>query len=276
MKNSKLQNSIIELLSTNVIKTPKEQLDSIYSAWQKGEKASEIEIDGLPITTLHRNSLISDELIPKGTGLLGVDLPYWEGDFENSQNKIMIIGIDPLRDENAFKKAGANTYNHVLLSSPFAYHANKKSSFKTFINHLAENNFIYLTDVYKTFFSKGLKAYKSYNYYNKKTKEFPQITKMLFNEIKLIEPDLIITLGADTYKQLTKSKGITLTRNIMTEQRRYHEGIPTLPLMHISGCYAHHLKSFLEINEIDSKMNIGLAYFILVKKFLDNMPMKSH
>ena len=91
---------------------------------------------------------------------------------------------------------------------------------------------------------------------------------MFFKEIELIKPDLIITLGGVAYKQLTGKSLKPVTRNLKTEKPRIYKGIRVLPLMHITGSYANHMKGFLEVNGIDNHINHGLAYSELVKYFL--------
>ena len=52
------------------------------------------------------------QCIPNDAYLLGVDLPSWFGDFK-SKNKIMLIGIDPMRGEKDFNIAGANEQHEI-------------------------------------------------------------------------------------------------------------------------------------------------------------------
>lgn len=272
INEEQLKEKVIENLISNVIDIPAKQVDKIYNKWLSGNIASVIKQNGLSITTINKTSIRDFYSLPNDACLLGVDLPYWKGDLLSANKRIMVIGIDPYRDRTAFINAdNADTNNHVLLSTPFAFHVNKESSFKKFINHLADDNYFYLTDVYKVYFSKKLKGFKSYNYYKEKAKQVPQVKEMLFKEIEIVNPHLIITLGNISYNQLT-GKWIKLTRNILTEERKYFDGIPLLPLMHFTGCYPHHFKSFLKINNLgSSSISNSQAYSLLVKSYIDRI-----
>lgn len=275
MTSHNLKEQVIKKLNKHVIVIPEENILKIYEAWERGEKAGDIKDKEGSITNVCRTKLLESQLVPEESFLLGVDLPYWTGNIENPNKKIMIVGIDPLRDLKSFKNAEAHILNTVTLSTPFAFHAikeDKKNKFKFFVDSLSQDNFIYFTDIYKTFFKSGFtKQGRSYDFYSR-LKDNNSVKQMLFDEIELIKPDIIITLGELTYTQLT-SKKIELKRNLFKESPKKFKEVPVLALPHISGSRPNYLKSFFLENDIEIPEKLtfeftGRSFAELVNRYL--------
>jgi uracil-DNA glycosylase len=235
------------------------------------------------------------QFIPSDAYLLGVDLPSWFGDFK-SKNRIMVIGIDPMRSAKDFQKAGANESQDVIIGTPYAMHdsknrdwARKNKHYFGFIEAISSENFVYLTDIYKTFFytkdGNGKKK-RSYKYYNDIDKENIEekdsirdsVLRTLCKEIEFVKPNIIITLGGISFSQLT-NQGITFEKNPEIKKVHFTEevladkkDIDILPFVHLAARFPS-LKSFVDYNlNEDLKMgenkNYGTLYYDILKKYL--------
>jgi hypothetical protein len=219
--------------------------------------------------------------------LLGIDLPSWFGEYKG-KDRVMIIGIDPMRGSKDFKVASADELDHVVLGTPYAYHKkevrkNKKNkNYSQFIESLIkDNNFIYLTDVYKTFFyytgdEKQIRSYKYYGDEQKKSISSNQINiirksiiNTLHEEIKLVDPTLIITLGGISYNQLT-GKSADFTN--CTEPQFFSEElfedlkhIPIYPFMHLAARDANLEKFIQYYNPENNTKDFGNLFFEIMK-----------
>lgn len=283
---------LVNILDNDVLINMDNDIQSIYNNWNdeniKGE--TDLKLKSKPVIR-NKELLRHKELeIPiSEVKLLGVDLPSWYGDF-NSKNKIMIIGIDPMRGAKDFKKAPANETNDVLIGTPYAYHdknvrKNKKNkNYTQFINSLLnDNNFVYLTDVYKTFFyytEDGKKDVRSYIYYGKEQKKIinlnqkntlrNSIIKTLHEEIKLINPTLIITLGGISFNQLTCrsadfNKCITpqfFSEEIFNDCKH----IPIYPFMHLAARDANLVEFTKQYIPENISKDFGNLFFEIIKK----------
>lgn len=165
---------------------------------------------------------------------LGIDLPIYFGDIKN-KDRIMIVAMDPKR---------SNQYNgKVSLSSVFALHRNearntKKNDYWNFIEPLKKENFVYLTDIYKLYYEKTLVingkqtkilSNKDPEYISIHCDSFKTNQKILKEEIKLINPNTIISLGNDSANALKKISGIN-----SSELDLFHNGIRYIFMPHIS------------------------------------------
>jgi|694.fasta_scaffold19649_5 hypothetical protein len=235
------------------------------------------------------------QFIPSDAYLLGVDLPSWFGDFK-SKNRIMVIGIDPMRSAKDFEKAKAIESQDVIIGTPYAMHdsknrdwAKKNKHYFGFIEAISSENFVYLTDIYKTFFytkdSNGIKK-RSYKYYNDLDKENIEekdsirdsVFKTLCKEIEFVKPNIIITLGGISFSQLT-NQGITFKKNPKIRKAHFTEkvladkkDIDILPFVHLAAHFPS-IKSFVDCNlNQDLKMgenkNYGTLYYDILKKYL--------
>jgi uracil-DNA glycosylase len=267
---------------------------SIYENWNKF-LALENDLPNKEIVKRDKGLLRTEkQYIPSDAYFLGVDLPSWFGDFK-SKNKIMVIGIDPMRGEKDFKIAEAKD-QHVIIGTPYALHDYKNRNlirrnkhYFGFIDAISSENFVYLTDIYKTFFytkdSNGVKK-RSYRYYNdlneKSTDEKDSIRYSVLNaliqEIEFIKPNIIITLGGISFTQLTK-QSISFSNKSKIERIHFSdrlfavkENIDILPFVHLAAHFPS-IKSFIEdnLNEDLTKgdnKNYGILYYEILKKYL--------
>jgi hypothetical protein len=280
---------LINIIDNEVIKNIDNKIQSIYENWNSenlsGEKSEAVIIKKELLR--HENQKIPIDEVK----LLGIDLPSWYGDY-NSKNKIMIIGIDPMRSSNNFKLASADETKDILIGTPYGYHIkklrnNKKNkNYTQFINSfINDNNFIYLTDIYKTFFyytgieNKNIRSYEYYGQQQKLKKIDEEnsirnsILKTLCSEIYLINPTIIITLGDISFNQLTCKSVEKNSESAITPQFFYEDifkdyrHIPIYPFMHLKAWDANLLKFISQyIPENDSK-DFGNLFFEIVKKY---------
>lgn len=170
---------------------------------------------------------------------LGIDLPYWFGDF-NSNEKTMVIALDPKRNKQNNKK--------ISVGSIFSIHSEeakttKKNYYWDFISHLAQTGFIYLTDIYKIYYE--TKDNKRQNLLSNKDKEYTKgdcyehnkyILDIEINEI--VKPNRIVTLGRDA------ADAVKAIRNIETDDIKHcQDKIEYIFLPHISRTVTQSIKT---------------------------------
>lgn len=270
------------------------EIRSVYELWNTFLATGE----PLPIEEIVKRDkkLLRHEkqCIPSNAYLLGVDLPSWFGNFK-SKNRIMVIGIDPMRGSKDFKIADADEMQHVIIGTPYALHDNKNRDLAKrnkhyfgFIDAISSENFVYVTDIYKTFFytndSNGVKK-RSYKYYNDADKENiveknsvrNSVLNALYQEIELVKPNIIITLGGISFSQLT-NKSITFINNPkiekvhFTEQILANKKIDILPFVHLAAHFPS-MESFIK-NNLNKQLkkgeneNYGTLYYEILKKYL--------
>ena len=271
------------------------EIRSVYEHWNTflatGEPLPEQEIVKRDKKLLRHDK----QCIPSSAYLLGVDLPSWFGDF-TSKNRIMVIGIDPMRGNRDFEIARADKKQHVIIGTPYAMHDNKNRDWDKrnkhyfgFIDAISSENFVYLTDIYKTFFytndSNDVKK-RSYKYYNDLDKENIEeknsvrnsVLNALYQEIELVKPNIIVTLGGISFSQLT-NKGIVFSENPKIEKVHFTENmlsdkkdIDILPFVHLAAHFPS-LKSFVDCNlnedlKKGENKNYGTLYYDILKKYL--------
>jgi len=241
--------------------------------------------------TQHKSVLnFTKQLIPTDTNVntLGIDLPAWFGNLKKCEKKIMIIGVDPMRNKKDFRRVGADYKEDVIIGTPYSFHlekmwnnAGKYKYYSQFITSLSKNNFIYLTDVYKTFFYyEKLRSYKFYAQTNNKLRNKKSSNifhDLLEEEINIIKPDVIITLGAISYYQLTNNSDkirshVNNKISYGLSTKFYHNKcgdrrIPIYPLIHLAA-WKKNLMDFRNkhLNESKSE-DFGIVLFEILKKY---------
>jgi len=267
------QESLFSFLHENVISLPQNDISKIYSFWKNGfdelnfERPKDVKI------IADKNLISSCQNIPENPWLLGIDFPIWFNTPEEKP-KIIILGIDPLRNESTFKHLEAHSEKNVIIGTPYALNSarmrnGRQKDYWTLINKLSKENFVYLTDVYKTFFytNSQSKRQRSYDYYKEKN-SLAEHKKLLEKEIKLIEPDLIVTFGGISYAKLMDIKPPKLTINVELNVAKF-ENIPVLPMVHLSG-WEKSKRNFLKNNDVDDE-NIGTGYYHIINNFLKTL-----
>lgn len=286
---------LINIIDKEVLKNVDNDIQGIYKTWNDENLNSEVDSKSKSKPVLRDKELLRHEnqKIPINyVKLLGIDLPSWYGDY-NSKNKIMIIGIDPMRHDNDFKEASANPNKEVLIGTPYAYHDkkvrnSKKNKYYTqFIDSLLnDNNFVYLTDIYKTFFycigveNENLRSYDYYGQLQKKIEKDNNennirnsILKTLLAEIKFIEPTIIITLGDISFNQLTRksvnknNSKAAITPQFFTEEIfNDYKHIPIYPFMHLKAWDDDLIKFTSQYLEKNDSKDFGNLFYEIIKK----------
>jgi hypothetical protein len=203
------------LLTSSVLNITKEEIDSLYSSWNSNFESLNI------VNKYYSDSLISREQnIPSDAILKGIDFPIWFGDL--SKKKIVILGIDPLRNIKNFEETNASDYKKdVIIGTPYSFHdkTSREGACKgywTFIKGLADsNNFIYVTDIFKTYYFDPLNKKRSYND-DSFIGTFSQSvhSDILMKELSFIQPDLIIVFGKVAHSFLMKRKAPKVSQNL--------------------------------------------------------------
>ena len=270
----KLIEELIKTIQLDIINIPKEDILDLYHSW--------FQEKGKPVKWIfNKKSICANQFLPLTPYLLGIDFPNWFGDI-SANKRIMIVGIDPLRNENVFNKHNADKNNDVLIGTPYGLHSSKEKSGTTrtyweFINSLSQNNFVYLTDIYKTFFyTDKTKKEKSSNFYKKNTSQLSSIKNILEQEITFVNPDLIITLGKESFQKLTEKKCGKLSREVSLNKSclKNFPNIPILPFVHLSGATRDkNILNFISANNLDTsniekRWEYGLAYSKIIENYM--------
>ena len=285
---------LVDVIDKEVFKNVDNDIQGIYKTWNDENLNNDVDSKSKSKPVVRDKELLRHEnqKIPiKEVKLLGIDFPSWYGNY-GSKEKIMIIGIDPMRGSKNFDDATASETNDILIGTPYAYHDKKVRSSKAnknytqFIDNLLEdNNFVYLTDVYKTFFYHSdakKKDIRSYRYYGEQQKIEIQdkensirstILKTLCSEIKLINPTIIITLGDISFNQLTRksvnknNNKAAITPQFFTEEVfKDCKHIPIYPFMHLAARDANLLQFTKQyLPDSDSK-DFGNLFYEIIKK----------
>ncbi|MBX2960710.1 MAG: uracil-DNA glycosylase family protein [Flavobacteriales bacterium] len=225
------------------------------------------------------NMLIKQELnIIKETYLIkkdinslhyfGIDIPCWFNINESSKN-IMIIGLDPLRNQKKYK-------DKLEFGTPYAFHIksvrekNTKKYFD-FVEGLAINYGVYITDASKIFYKEKLTNKRSTNCKIFWGNELH--FKVLKKEIELVKPKLIITLGVVPAHMLSGFR-VKTTDKINLDLTTYEDNFGLIPLIclpHLSNANNSNINKFLNINITDYKNKTQVeSYLELVKLRLKN------
>lgn len=253
-RNIGFYDELKKIIINNVLSVSSAEVDEMYDYWELNKDKKE--------TTdfKYRNFTFSDDKIhgnqykPKtGAILKGIDLPTWFGDY--SKKKVMILGIDPLRNIEVFDRESADPNTDVIIGTPYALHEcetrkNACAAYWALIDGLSKNNFVYCTDIFKTYYFNTENSKRSY-----KDKDFPKSENdkiILKREIKLIEPDVIIVFGALAHKMLLKNNCPKISQKISNTKRTYDyipKNIDVYTVIHLSkGAYNRNMSAFLNAN----------------------------
>lgn len=260
-KNINFFESLKTILSDNVLNLQSEQFDEFYDMWNLSFNASEFKNIRLEDHLIHKN-----QNIPSNAVLKGIDLPIW---FGNPQHKkIVILGIDPLRSEKAFKKENANRNTDAIIGTPYAFHEkasreNTCKSYWTFVDGLCSaGNFVYCTDIFKTYFVNEAKNRRSYldNEYTGEAATSIH-SKILMQELELIQPDVIIVFGKLAHSFLLNKNCPKIGQSIQKTKATLQikdKKIDVYTVLHLSKTpRGKSFKDFFENNGFDSS-NINL------------------
>ena len=127
---------------------------------------------------------------------LRIDLPVWFGDI-HSKNRILIFGMEP-RDTD--KKFNIEKVDNRVFAVPFALESGKGKYYRSFLELLKKDVFIYFTDIVKDYEVKS-KVCKKNNDLNARklfTEKANGYKDFLKKEMSLLNPSIIIALGNET------------------------------------------------------------------------------
>ncbi|GEM_PF-3050089 len=269
---------LIQLINSSIVGLEKDELNDIYDFWKRTFNEDSLTSES-PVKVVVNKKLVSPQQnISETSFLSGIDLPVWFGDIK-SKKKVFIIGIDPLRNERTFNGFKADKNVDVVIGTPYAVHQKNARTKNTkhywgLIDKLsAEGNFVYLTDIYKTFFyTDSTKKERSYNYFNRVAKTAEHI-QLLKKELDLIKPDLILLFGAETFRQLFATKYAPRVTSELNNTIAYfgENKIPVLPMVHLSGSTRkNNILNFLGNNNVTytNTKNYGQHYYDVIKPYL--------
>ncbi|WP_407405850.1 uracil-DNA glycosylase family protein [Chryseobacterium sp.] len=249
-----MNKEIFKLIEENIIKLSTTEIGNLYDYFNYKNREQDITY------IQSKEKIHPNQEIPENTYLLGIDLPFWFGKFD-SDTKIMIIGIDPLRNEYSFEKEEADKVNNVIIGTPFALHSKKIREGRTkqywnFIEKLSQKNFVYLTDIYKTFFyTDSSKKNRSYNFYKKH--KLNKYADILINEIEIIKPDIIITLGDIASNKLKAIK--------------IQDDIEVLKMVHLSGATRMKHKNKFVFDKLGREKKESECFGLLYAEIINNI-----
>lgn len=178
----------------------------------------------------------------KNPKFVGIYVPSYFNHSNNGEDKkiIMVVGIDHKRNGDEFREK-------LSIGTPFGFNTGKTKPYWDFVKGLLDDNFtVYLTDTYKLYFKNV----------EKESSKIPKFTnpkidihqEIFANEIKIVNPDLIVTLGTIPrvwFSNLKKGKfslkellDISFNKTDSNHSFLYcnfeDKKIPILPLMHLS------------------------------------------
>ena len=269
---------IIELIEKKLI-NPKEGIDFIY------KNLSEFSLNNIPKHDLIYgkvddivNSPLLDLLKSYGINLttISLDVPIFLKSKKENTETIMICAMDPLSPEEKNDKKNNDFKNNIGFWMPFSLLEQKSSSNKAFFTLLLEECNLYITDIFKLFFRKkdNLNASKSSN----KLPQFKNLSihrELINNEIEIIKPKVIITLGnnaRDNILKLNKSDNKIIKNNWEVEPlqiSKWNNEVNIISIPHISksanGSIAFLLRMFPNLYQENDSQNTKIAKIVMNK-----------
>ena len=161
------------------------------------------------LETIEASNISSFKNIKAKPGDLRIDVPVWFGNFEMTEYKIVVAGREP-RDTNS--DFNVEHIDNKIFACPFGVDRwNKQSSIKgkpqnkyyrVFDNLICDNKFFMLfTDIVKEYEIVGNADDHARDTFDSKAES----SKDLFiEEIKKIKPNVIISLGNETFSKIDK------------------------------------------------------------------------
>jgi len=194
---------------------------------------------------------------------LAIDLPIYLAN-ESSKVNVMICAMDPLSYHSNDNKIGIwNPFS--ILRNPEKHKGSDASNY-AFFKPLKNDFNLYITDIYKLYFMyKGKKSNKIIDY-----TILTSHKAILEQEIKIIKPEFILTLGKPSKTALLKifnSKNVQLIPTLIEGVEVYEFKDPAVKIIclpHISGLASGAKNKLLASKNIEGKyINEKLAYFVI-------------
>lgn len=263
-----------QLITKNILKLSHEEIDKIYDSWEETKDKT-----GVKTNFVYSDKLIhNNQKIPQEVTVKGIDLPTWFGNYNNK--KIVILGIDPLRSEKVFKREKADINNDVIVGTPYAFHEKDTregwcANYWALIDGLVQdNNFVYCTDIFKTYYYD--KATKTRSYNDKRFIDNSSHRHILISELELINPDLIIVFGGIAHKKLLNKNCPKISQDILKTKsiiKLNNTEVDVYTVLHLSrGTRGKTMKEFFDENEIstdsisvENRIECGKKYIELFK-----------
>ena len=190
----------------------------------------------------------------------------------------MVVAVDPLRREKEHQKK-------ITIGTPFGFNSNQVGDYWKFLSALTSQGYTaYLTDTFKMFFRSENKVSSEIESY--KHPDFDIHQEIFAREVKIVKPDLIVTLGTIPrvwFSNLKKGKfnlsdlkDICLDVTHKEHEKLYYKVnyeekedtlVPILPLMHLSRRPVASLRKTIYNLASDSADD-------LVKKYMDLISQK--
>lgn len=147
---------------------------------------------------------------------IGIDLPLSFGDYNSINFKTLVVALDPKRNDKSNKTQNQDKENpSISVGSIFNLHTDEgkntgKNCYWEFVQHLTKSSFVYLTDIYKIYYEskdslgQKLLSNKDSDFIEKRKPAYEKNISILKEEIKIINPNRIITLGKDAREAVIK------------------------------------------------------------------------
>lgn len=244
-----LQQEIVHLIQSLILPIEEEKIKKIYQVFRARFNGKDYPTDAEIVLYYMRPS--SDVVLLQNFGLentdefIGIDFPSWFN-FDNSKSKLMVVGIDPLRSEEFLR-------NKISIGSPFGIQdtqydlikgKGKSSLYWELISTLAQTYSVYVTDTFKVYFKEqggNKRSYDCKRFTNPPASTWQEEIhqKIFAEEVRIVKPDAIITLGTHPVRWFTscKKENFEKLKQMMEKKDAHlmHTNIPVLPFMHLSG-----------------------------------------
>ena len=217
--------------------------------------------------------------IPDDALSIGIDFPSWFN-YKKENFKIVIVAIDPQRDKNQGRK-------FLSIGTPYGFQSSRhrgENIYWKFIEKLSEYYTVYLTDTFKVFYYQNNIKSSKLEKFTHPFKENPDTIKidihqhLFYEEIKIVNPDLIITLGKEPLIWFSNEKQpptYTKIKEILKDDPKayyYSENrIPILPMPHLS---TESRKNPLIYSDAEKRSELPLKYFEHIQNFISKISNK--
>lgn len=254
-----------DFISNNILNVSNEYIDEMYKIWFNNIDNEKDKINFV----FSEKYIHNNQNTPPNVQVKGIDLPFWFGNYETANKKIVVLGIDPLRSKQSFDRQHINLFENnlhfadfqkdVTIGTPYALHEkstreNACIGYWTLVKELTKkNNFIYCTDIYKTYYfdyTENVRSYSDLKFIKNKQKH----QEILIEELSIIKPDLIIVFGKIAHNLLLNTKCPKIGQSVKNTKEIYKlngNNIDVYTVIHLSkAAYNSHMNAFLNANNI--------------------------
>lgn len=244
-----LQQEIVHLIQSLILPIEEEKINKIYEIFRERFNGKDYPADPAIVSYYYRPKcdleLLKNFGIENIDEFIGVDFPSWFN-FDNSKPKLMVVGIDPLRSGEDFREM-------ISIGSPFGIQdthydlirgKGKNSLYWELISKLAQTYSVYVTDTFKVYFKEqggNKRSYDCKRFTNPPASTWQEEIhqKIFAEEVRIVKPDAIISLGTHPVRWFTscKKENFETLKQMMEKKDNHlmHNNIPVLPFIHLSG-----------------------------------------